>query len=225
RPNAGARAARPGPWEASCCHWTAGRQRPPTMDFDQFAGRYQAEVNRAARISVEKLAGEKARLILYVLSKWLGIPKRLRVLDIGCGIGAVDRELENEVGELYGTDVSLESLKFARANAPSTRFVHCDGSCLPFADASFDAVFAICVLHHVPPIARSAFIAEMLRPIRPGGAAILVEHNRYNPVTRRIVSRCAFDADAVLLSCREAAKLLVEGGAPVGGRRYVGFWP
>jgi ubiquinone/menaquinone biosynthesis C-methylase UbiE len=195
------------------------------MDFDQFADRYQGEVNAAAGVSVERLAAEKARLIVQVLGKEVDIPKRLRVLDIGCGIGAVDRELESEVGELYGIDVSLESLKFALVSAPATRFVHYDGSHLPFADAAFDAVFAVCVLHHVPPIARSAFVAETLRSIRPGGAAILIEHNRHNPVTRRIVSRCAFDADAVLLSCREAAKLLAEGGASVGGRRYVGFWP
>jgi hypothetical protein len=46
-----------------------------------------------------------------------------------------------------------------------------------------------------------------------------------NPITRRIVSRCAFDVDAVLLRCREAMQLITEAGASVTGRRYVGFSP
>ena len=112
-----------------------------------------------------------------------------------------------------------------RAIAPATRLVHYDGVRLPFADASFDVAFTISVLHHVPPAERSRFMAEMLRTIRPRGAAIIIEHNPLNPITRRIVSRCAFDADAVLLGSRETAKLLADGGAPALGRRYLGFWP
>jgi len=147
------------------------------------------------------------------------------MLDVGCGIGRTDHVLECGVGELYGADLSLRSLDAARAIAPATRFVRYDGRRLPFADASFDAAFAISVLHHVPPAERSRFMAEMLRTIRPHGAVIIIEHNPLNPVTRRIVSRCAFDADAVLLGSWETARLLAECGAPALGRRYLGFWP
>jgi SAM-dependent methyltransferase len=195
------------------------------MSFDRFARDYRAEVDRAAGVSVERLAGEKARLILDVLSAHLGDPKRLRVLDIGCGIGLVDRELEGEVGLLCAADMSRDSLDLAKTRAPATRFALYDGTSLPFADASFDAAFAVSVVHHVPPNARRAFMAEMLRPVVPRGIAILIEHNPLNPITRRIVSRCAFDADAVLLGCREAGKLLAFAGAPMAGRRYIGFSP
>ena len=68
-------------------------------------------------------------------------------------------------------------------------------------------------------------MAEMLRPIRPGGAAIVIEHNPLNPVTRLIVSRCAFDNDAVLLGCGKSRRLLAEAGTLVAGRRYIGFSP
>jgi SAM-dependent methyltransferase len=195
------------------------------MSFDRFAQDYRAEVDRAAGVSVERLAGEKARLILDVLSAHFGDPKRLRVLDIGCGIGLVDRELEGEVGLLCGADMSRDSLDLAKIRAPATRFALYDGARLPFADASFDAAFAVSVVHHVPPGARPAFMAEMLRPVAQRGIAILIEHNPLNPVTRRIVARCAFDADAVLLGCREAGELLAAAGAPVAGRRYIGFSP
>jgi SAM-dependent methyltransferase len=195
------------------------------MEFDRYAADYQREVNRAAGVSVERLAGEKARLLHALFTAELGDSARLRVLDVGCGIGLVDQELAPCVGELCGADVSIKSLRFARSRAPSARFVCYDGANLPFGDASFDAVCAICVLHHVPPSARAAFIIELLRPLRYGGLAIIIEHNPTNPVTRYIVSRCAFDADAVLLTRRETVDLLATGGAKDARWRYIGFLP
>jgi SAM-dependent methyltransferase len=195
------------------------------MEFDRYAESYRSEVDRAAGVSVEGLAGEKARLILDVLSRVLGSPDRLRVLDIGCGIGLVEQELEQKVADLWATDMSEKSVEIAKARAPATRFVHSGGVTLPFDSGSFDAAFTICVIHHVPPAARAKFIGEMLRILRPGGVAIIFEHNPLNPMTRFIVSRCAFDEDAILLRCAESERLLANGGATVAGRRYVGFSP
>jgi SAM-dependent methyltransferase len=195
------------------------------MEFDRYASDYRRAVDTAAGVSVEGLAGEKARLIVDVLSRNLGDAGSLRVLDLGCGIGLIDAELQDAVGMLCGADVSLESLRYARERARAGHFIHYDGSAPPFADGTFDAVFASCVLHHVPPAARPRFMDEMMRLLKPGGIALIIEHNALNPMTRLIVSRCAFDADAVLLTCREAAALLASCGARVGGRRYVGFVP
>jgi SAM-dependent methyltransferase len=194
------------------------------MEFDRYAADYQLEVDGAACLSVAKLAGEKARLLLDVLGE-LGEPKHLRVLDIGCGIGLVDQDLACCVGQLIGVDPSLKSLELARSRTPAAHFIPYDGSNLPFGDATFDAVLASCVLHHVAPHARADFITEMLRPLRRGGLAVIIEHNPANPVTRFIVSRCAFDADAVLLRCRETVELLATGGAGRARRRYIGFLP
>ncbi len=38
---------------------------------------------------------------------------RLKVLDVGCGVGLVHRYLSGKVGSLHGTDVSGESLAVA----------------------------------------------------------------------------------------------------------------
>jgi len=159
------------------------------MNFDRFAQDYVAEVDKVANVSVERLAGEKARVILDVLSTQLGDPQHLRVLDIGCGIGLVDGELEGHVRLLCGADLSRESLIHAKRRALATHYTLYDGVNLPFADATFDAVFAVSVVHHVPPAARRSFMAEMLRPLEPRGVAIIIEHNPFNPVTRHIVSR------------------------------------
>jgi hypothetical protein len=68
-------------------------RRLPVMDFDQHAATYQEAVDQAAGVSAEKLAGEKARIIFGVLAGCFDNPKESRVLDIGCGIGLIDRDL------------------------------------------------------------------------------------------------------------------------------------
>jgi SAM-dependent methyltransferase len=195
------------------------------LDFDQYAESYETEIERVAGVSVEGLAAEKARMILKIASLNLGDSTRLRALDLGCGIGLVDRHLQDHVAELTGIDVSEKSLDIARKRAPRAHFNHFDGTNFPFADERFDLVFVIGVLLIVPPTKRSALISEMMRVLRTGGVAIVMEHNPYNPVTRSIVSRCALDADSRLLTCAETVALLRGGGACEISRRYFGFLP
>lgn len=195
------------------------------MQFDEYAASYKDLAEKSSGVSVEKLAAEKARMIEGILNRLIGDPSQLRVLDVGCGIGLIDRNLEGSVKALFGIDMSSLSIQFAKEHAKSTTFVEYGGGTLPFETGSFDCSFASCVLHHVPPAERVAFMKEMMRVTRPGGAAIIIEHNPINPVTRRIVSLCAFDADAVLLYLREAEGLLADAGASRIGRRYTGFSP
>jgi hypothetical protein len=60
---------------------------------------------------------------------------------------------------------------------------------------------------------------------RPGGLVVLFEHNPLNPLTRRVVSRCEFDADAVLARSGTVAGLLDDAGLEVVDRRYILFFP
>ncbi len=198
------------------------------MEFDRHADRYRTEIAGAVGAlgtDVDRLAGEKARLLLDILAAELGPPKHLSLLDVGCGIGMIERDLAPRVRALAGVDVSARSLDQARALAPHASYTHYDGARLPFADGGFDGAFTSCVLHHVPPVARDGFVAEMVRVVRPGGLVAAIEHNPFNPATRWIVARCAFDADAVLLGRREVAGLFARAGARVAGWRYMGFWP
>ena len=141
------------------------------MEFNQYAKDYAAAVDDAAGVSVEQLAGEKARLILEALGASSEDTQRLPVLDLGCGIGLLDRELEPHVGALIGVDVSLPSLQLAVGRAPATAFAQYDGARLPFADGTFGCAVASCVLHHVMPPARACFIGEMMRVLTGGASA------------------------------------------------------
>lgn len=71
---------------------------------------------------------------------------------------------------------------------------------------------AICVFHHVPPKGWVELALEMMRVLRPDGLSLVIEHNPYNPVTRRIVNTCELDRDAILISPSNIRKLFCAAG-------------
>jgi SAM-dependent methyltransferase len=135
----------------------------------------------------------------------------IALLDLGCGVGMFHRHL-SDFGALHGLDVSGASVAIARAANPSRSYAIYDGSSAPYADRAFDLIFTACVIHHVAPADRPAFLGEMRRMLRPGGLAVVFEHNPFNPLTRLGVARCAFDANAVLISSRALGRLLARAG-------------
>lgn len=106
----------------------------------------------------------------------LGVVAGERVLDVGCGSGAVTRTLALRVatgGRAVGLDASGALLNVARELANTAglgaivEFKEGDCRALPFPDASFDAVVAATALSHVPDAGRA--LREMVRVTRPGG--------------------------------------------------------
>jgi ubiquinone/menaquinone biosynthesis C-methylase UbiE len=198
------------------------------VDFDRTADDYRSTVDRSlgfTTASVDQLAETKANLLLDLMARYIGEPQGLKFLDVGCGIGLVERGLRDRVAEIHGIDISEASLAHARTAAPGARFQHYDGSRIPYDEATFDAVVTICVLHHIQPSERPAFIKEMVRVARPGGMVLILEHNPMNPVTRHIVSRCPLDADASLLGRTRARRLLATPELSKIRGGYLAFWP
>ncbi len=217
------------------------------MDFDDAAAGYAQEVDRAVAFSGQAqgfFLDVKARQLEVAMRDRLGEPSAVRALEVGCGTGLMRRRLRQRVGRLWGIDLSLASLAQAsqasqagkagqlgqasQAGAPRDRagLVAADGRRAPFAGGSFDLVFAVCVLHHVAPGApRDALVGEMARLARPGGLVAIWEHNPWNPLTRRVVARCPFDRDAVLLSLIETRRLLRRAGLSRIESRYGLFFP
>jgi ubiquinone/menaquinone biosynthesis C-methylase UbiE len=100
------------------------------------------------------------------------------VLDIGCGLGAIDELLITQYGasSVVGIDVDptlLEGLLARVERAGLTgriRGVKVEPGRLPFADACFDVVFSKDSLVQIPE--KAALFAEILRVLRPGGRFI-----------------------------------------------------
>lgn len=98
-----------------------------------------------------------------------GRPPTGRILDAGCGIGMLGR-LYPELG-LVGLDASMPLLR--RATSGYRLLIEGSAEALPFADATFDVVVALNMLHHV--IRPTAAVREFARVLRPGGTLVAVD--------------------------------------------------
>jgi len=176
---------------------------------------YRAELDRALSITGadhELPARARADQLIGLATRHLGDPMRLDALDVGCGIGLTDRELCGRVGSLTGTDVSEAALAAATRENPDVRYVQGERNRLPLEDASFDLVFASSVVQVVPSADRPRFVSELARVARPGGLAVVVEHNPYNPATRLVVRRFGSEEPIVMLPLGRMKGLLRAGG-------------
>ncbi|MYC29515.1 MAG: methyltransferase domain-containing protein [Chloroflexi bacterium] len=98
----------------------------------------------------------------------------LRVLDFGCGPGAISVGLAKAVdpGELHGVDMEESQIDLARrvakTAAQANAFFHVgDVTALDFEDNSFDLAHCHNVLMHVPDT--RAVLDEVKRVLKPGG--------------------------------------------------------
>ena len=125
-----------------------------------------AEIERLraqARIAVASEQGHLADL---------GLPERGRFLEVGCGPGFVTealRELRPGL-TVVGLDLDPTLLGVAKDLFPAVRG---DATRLPFADDSFDFVYARLVARHLPD--PTAALAEMRRVLRPGGRLVVAD--------------------------------------------------
>lgn len=181
--------------------------------FDAFAAEYASLHQKNLGLFGKNMSvfpRHKARLA----GRRLAPPKSL--LDFGCGIG-VNLPYLREVfpdAAFSGCDISEKSLEIAAENAPfaSFRAVPSPEQLALAYPKGIDSVFISCVLHHIPPDQHAAWLQAIHRIITPGGGIIIFEHNPFNPITRRMVSTCPYDADAALLSPKYCKSLLAEAG-------------
>lgn len=112
----------------------------------------------------------------------LALPRGVRVLEVGCGTGALIRALARRrdfSGYACGVDHSDAFIKAARefsaaeGVADSVEFRVGDAHALDVADASFDVVIAHTLISHVTD--PESVVREMARVVRPGGSVVIFD--------------------------------------------------
>jgi ubiquinone/menaquinone biosynthesis C-methylase UbiE len=125
-----------------------------------------------------RAADPQQRAMLHTYLTDMALSQGARVLEVGCGTGAVTRVLATwpGVGETIGADPSPVFVAKARelAEGLSTlSFQEADGRSLPFADNGFDAVVFHTTLCHVPE--PEVMLHGAVRILRPGGCLAVFE--------------------------------------------------
>lgn len=147
---------------------------------------------------------------------FLGCRPGDRVLDLGAGSGFSSEMLARFGYDVVAIDPDLQALAYNRRR-PSFDPTRIDGTVrvvgslaedLPFADASFDGLAGLNVLHHVPDLDRAT--REFARVLRPGARAVFCEpglEHLDNPETKRAIAEHGendqpFDVLAFLTAAR-----------------------
>ncbi|MGH6725476.1 MAG: class I SAM-dependent methyltransferase [Pseudolabrys sp.] len=191
------------------------------IDFDRYAGRYDALVAAQTRF-FDSDSEYFARYKIERVKQLVGAVGA--ALDFGCGVGRSLAHLREAFpnAELVGCDPSAESLAIARRENPACRFFALAE--LP-AEPRFDLVLASCVFHHIAPGERQDALDYCHSRLTPGGHCVVFEHNPFNPVTRHLVNTCPFDTDAALLSMRRTIGLMRAARFDIVRADYCLFFP
>ncbi len=108
---------------------------------------------------------------------FFNLPSSPRILEIGCGPGALSQALACWYPDAYvhGTDRDSNFIEFAKANISGAVFSEEDATALSFADESFDVTVSNTVSEHIEP---AAFFGEQYRVLKKGGVCLLLSVRR-----------------------------------------------
>jgi demethylmenaquinone methyltransferase/2-methoxy-6-polyprenyl-1,4-benzoquinol methylase len=105
------------------------------------------------------------------------LPAGGRLLDIGSGTGGIVCAALDQDPSLaaVAADFSLEMMAVGRSRHAGRRILWCgaDALCLPFEDATFDAVTSGYLMRNVVGIRRA--FEEQVRVLRPGGKVVCLD--------------------------------------------------
>lgn len=99
----------------------------------------------------------------------------LRLLDVGCNVGAWLSDVRNRrpTSQLAGVELNAPAIMAAARSLPNVVLARSVAERLPFPDDAFDCVTCLEVLEHLPAANWKLAIEEMRRVLKPGGVLIV----------------------------------------------------
>ena len=126
----------------------------------------------------DRFMGTYSTRLAPVFSEFAGVTPGQRVLDVGCGPGALTGELLRrlEPADVAAVEPSAPFVAAARARHPGIDVRQAPAEDIPFEDGEFDAALAQLVVHFMADPVQG--LREMGRVARPGGtvAACVWDH-------------------------------------------------
>ncbi len=117
----------------------------------------------------------------YAQSGW-------KILDLGCGNGRLLDSLAKKKINYLGIDNSEKLIEIARAKHPKNKFKVMGMEKLKLSDSSYDAVFAIASLHHIPAKElRRKSLSEANRTLKENGYLFITVWNLWQPKYRKYI--------------------------------------
>ena len=108
------------------------------------------------------------------------------VLELGCGVGRIGRELSEHCSHWTGVDISENMISHARerlSDRGNVSFHHLSRSSLePLADESVDKAYSIAVFCHMDKEDLYLYLQDLSRIIRPQGLILVETWNLCHPV-------------------------------------------
>ncbi|HOJ33898.1 MAG TPA: class I SAM-dependent methyltransferase [Candidatus Hydrogenedentes bacterium] len=104
-----------------------------------------------------------------------------RTLDLGCGDGTIGAALDAPL--VIGVDISWGCARLASARGLKTVVADARGAALPFAEAAFETVVCVDILHHLGGD-WDIIMREMDRVLRPSGRLVIIEPDARNLFVR-----------------------------------------
>jgi ubiquinone/menaquinone biosynthesis C-methylase UbiE len=159
-------------------HRSQSTENPDRSRYWFRDGRFPPVSFDVAAEAYDGFMGRYSLLLSPQLADFAGVGHGQRVLDVGCGPGALTAELVTRVGPAAVTavDPSEPFVAAARARHPGVDVLQASAEHLPFPDHAFDAALAQLVVHFMSdPVAG---LAEMARVTRRDGvvAACVWDH-------------------------------------------------
>jgi SAM-dependent methyltransferase len=144
-----------------------------------------------------------------------GLDHAGRVIEVGCGTGAVLADFLGRAGlTSHGLDLSEVHLGQARRRLPGSILVKGDAHHLPYAGGVFDLALCHFLLLWVADPGR--VVAEMARLVRSGGAVLLLAEPDYG-------GRVDHPEEMARLGALQREALRLQGAQPQMGRRLAGL--
>jgi len=187
-------------------------EKQKDFDFSKSAASYD-----------EGYAGKFSRRFYNLLQNEVKLDDGMRILDVGCGTGALLKRLcMGRNIDAYGIDAEESMIAVATNQCPDYSIRQAKSEQIPFGDGYFDILTACMAYHHFSD--KAGFAREASRVLKPGGVLYIADP-KFPFLIRKSINGVAhlFRVTGEFITAREMADRFNEYGFLFSGAANDGY--